>query len=115
MLGLVVPGTGSAAGTLTYSDLAPVFRTGLVHVPPGKGASGGKNCPTGFHVLTGGAWFNELGQLPEMARHQAIEVELPTEAERELQRQLNKRIHSRQPLKLVFNEAAPVESPVTNQ
>lgn len=64
LVGVLVPGTGSATGTLTYSDLAPVFRTALVHVPPGKGATVSKNCPTGSHVLTGGAWFNALGQPP---------------------------------------------------
>ena len=68
-----------------------------------------------WNRITGADLENELGQLPEMARRQAIEVELPTEAERELQRQLNKRVHSRQPLKLAFNQAPPVESPVTNR
>jgi len=58
---------------------------------------------------------NELGQLPEMARRQALEIDLPAEAEKELQRQLSKRIHARQPLKLVFTSAAPVESPVGNK
>src|SRR5437660_726494 len=68
-----------------------------------------------WNRITGADLENELGQLPEIARRQAVEVELPVEAERELQRQLNKRIHARQPLKLVFNEAAPVESPITNR
>src|SRR2546423_4036217 len=68
-----------------------------------------------WNRITGADLENELGQLPEMARRQAIEVELPTEAERELQRQLNKRLHSRQPLKLVFNQTPPVESPLTNR
>src|SRR5207253_6715900 len=58
---------------------------------------------------------NELAQLPEMARRQAMEIELPAEAEKELQRQLTKRIRARQALKLVFTNAARVESPVTNQ
>jgi hypothetical protein len=55
---------------------------------------------------------NELSQLPEMARHQAIEMNLPAEAEQELQRQLSRRIHARQPLRLVFTDSPPAESPV---
>src|SRR5213082_3226537 len=54
---------------------------------------------------------NELAQLPEMARRQAMEINLPAEAEQELQRQLSKRIRVRQPIKLVFTNAARVESP----
>ncbi|HEX4639628.1 MAG TPA: DUF4230 domain-containing protein [Chthoniobacterales bacterium] len=57
---------------------------------------------------------NELSQLPEMARRQATEIELPAEAEQELQRQLNKRVHARQPVKLVFTDTL-AESPVTNR
>jgi hypothetical protein len=44
-----------------------------------------------------------------------MEMDLPAEAEQELQRQLNKRIHARQALKLVFTGAPRIESPVTNQ
>jgi hypothetical protein len=58
---------------------------------------------------------NELTQLPEMARRQAEEVRLPADAEQELQRQLSKRIRSRQPVKLVFTSAPLIESPVVNQ
>ncbi len=53
---------------------------------------------------------NELAQLPEMARKQAVEIGLPADAEQELQRQLNKRIHARQPIHLVFT-TSPTESP----
>ena len=58
---------------------------------------------------------NELAQLPQMARRQAEEVNLPAEAEQELQRQLSKRIRARQPVKLVFTDAPQAESPVVNQ
>jgi hypothetical protein len=50
-----------------------------------------------------------------MARHQAEEVSLPSDAEVELQRQLSKRIRARQPVKLVFTNPPQIESPVVNQ
>jgi Protein of unknown function (DUF4230) len=68
-----------------------------------------------WNRITGADLQNELAQLPEMARRQAMEMDLPAEAEQELQRQLNKRIHARQALKLVFTGAPRIESPVTNQ
>jgi len=68
-----------------------------------------------WNKITGADLENELAQLPEMARRQAMEVNLPAEAEQELQRQLSKRIHVRQALKLVFTNAPRIESPVTNQ
>jgi hypothetical protein len=45
---------------------------------------------------------NELSILPQLAREKAVESNLPAEAERTLQRQLNERIHARQPVHLVF-------------
>jgi Protein of unknown function (DUF4230) len=45
---------------------------------------------------------NELSILPQLAREKAVESNLPAEAEQTLQRQLNERIHARQPLHLVF-------------
>ena len=68
-----------------------------------------------WNKITGADLENELAQLPEMARRQAMEVNLPAEAEQELQRQLSKRIHARQALKLVFTSAPRIESPITNQ
>lgn len=67
-----------------------------------------------WNRITGADLENELGQLPEMARKQAQEIDLPTEAEQDLQRQLNKRIHSKQPIRLVFANPIPAESPVAN-
>jgi Protein of unknown function (DUF4230) len=68
-----------------------------------------------WNRITGADLQNELAQLPEMARRQATEIDLPAEAEKELQRQLTKRIHARQALKLVFTNTPRIESPVTNQ
>ena len=68
-----------------------------------------------WNKITGADLENELAQLSEMARRQAMEINLPAEAEQELQRQLSKRIHARQTLKLVFTNAPRIESPVTNQ
>jgi hypothetical protein len=45
---------------------------------------------------------NQLSILPQLAREKAVESNLPAEAERTLQRQLNERIHARQPVHLVF-------------
>ena len=67
-----------------------------------------------WNKITGADLQNELAQLPEMARKQALEIGLPVEAETELQRQLSKRIRASQPLKLVFTNSVPVESPVVN-
>jgi Protein of unknown function (DUF4230) len=68
-----------------------------------------------WNRISGADLQNELAQLPEMARRQAEEVSLPAEAELELQRQISKRIHARQPVKLVFANAPQIESPVANQ
>jgi hypothetical protein len=68
-----------------------------------------------WNRITGADLENELAQLPETAKKQALEIGLPAEAEQELQQQLDKRIHSRQPLKLFFTDLVPAESPVTNR
>ena len=52
---------------------------------------------------------NELSILPQLAREKAAEANLPEEAERSLQQQLEARIHTRQPLRLVFTSAAKKE------
>jgi len=64
-----------------------------------------------WNHISGADLQNELAQLPEMARKQAVEIDLPAEAEQELQQQLNKRIHARQPIRLVFTSATPAEPP----
>ena len=63
-----------------------------------------------WNHISGADLQNELSQLPEMARKQAVEIGLPAEAEQELQRQLNKRIHARQPIRLLFANPQPTES-----
>src|SRR6267154_702757 len=45
---------------------------------------------------------SELSVLPELAWKKAAESELPAEAEQTLQKQLEQRIHTAQPLRLVF-------------
>jgi len=67
-----------------------------------------------WNRVSGADVENELAQLPEMARRQAVELNLPEEAEQELQRQLNKRIRARQSLRLVFTNPPPAEPPSVN-
>jgi hypothetical protein len=66
-----------------------------------------------WNHISGADLENELAQLPEMARKEAIAIGLPAEAEQELQSQLNKRIHARQPIHLVFTSPLPAESPAS--
>ena len=47
---------------------------------------------------------SELSILPQLAREKAAESGLPAEAEHALQRQLDERIHTRQPLRLIFKD-----------
>jgi hypothetical protein len=47
---------------------------------------------------------NELSILPQLAREKAAEANLPAEAERSLQQQIEARIHTPQPLRLVFTK-----------
>jgi hypothetical protein len=67
-----------------------------------------------WNHISGADLENELGQLPDMARRQANEIGLPAEAEQELQRQIAKRIRARQPIRLVFTNLHPTESPMTS-
>ena len=47
---------------------------------------------------------SQLSVLPELARKKAAESKLPAEAEETLQKQLEQRIHTAQPLRLVFKD-----------
>jgi hypothetical protein len=47
---------------------------------------------------------SELSVLPELASKKVAESELPAEAEETLQQQLVRRIHTAQPLRLVFKD-----------
>ena len=51
---------------------------------------------------------SELSILPQLAREKAQAANLPTEAERALQQQLESRVHTSQPLRLVFTSASPL-------
>ena len=64
-----------------------------------------------WNHISGDDLQNELSQLPEMARKEAAEIGLAADAEQELQRELDKRIHARQPVRLVFTNPQPAESP----
>ncbi|HEY4270995.1 MAG TPA: DUF4230 domain-containing protein [Candidatus Udaeobacter sp.] len=52
---------------------------------------------------------SELSVLPELARKKAAESDLPAQAEQMLQRQLEERIHTPQPLHLVFRDAPEIK------
>jgi hypothetical protein len=49
---------------------------------------------------------NELSILPQLAREKAVAGNLPADAERSLQQQLEERIHTPQPVRLLFSSSA---------
>jgi Protein of unknown function (DUF4230) len=55
-----------------------------------------------WNRISGNDLQNELSILPQLARRKAEETDLPAEAERSLQQQLNQRIHTAQPLHVIF-------------
>jgi Protein of unknown function (DUF4230) len=55
-----------------------------------------------WNRISGQDLQNELSMLPQLAWKKAAESGLPVEAERTLQRQLEERVHTQQPLHLVF-------------
>ena len=55
-----------------------------------------------WNRISGDDVQNELSILPQLAREKAAESDLPVEAERALQKQLDERIHAEQPLRLIF-------------
>ena len=55
-----------------------------------------------WNRISGDDVQNELSILPRLAREKAAETGLPVEAERALQKQLDERIHTPQPLRLIF-------------
>ena len=57
-----------------------------------------------WNRISGQDLQNELSMLPQLAWKKAAESGLPAEAERTLQRQLEERVHTQQPLHLVFKE-----------
>ena len=58
-----------------------------------------------WNRISGDDVKNELSILPQLARQKAEESGLPAEAEHALQQQLDQRIHSRQPLRLIYTSA----------
>jgi len=52
---------------------------------------------------------SELSILPQLAREKAAESDLPAEAERALQQQIEQRVHAPQPLHLIFKGGAANE------
>ena len=59
-----------------------------------------------WNRISGQDGQSELSVLPELARKKAVESGLPAQAEQTLQRQLEERIHTPQPLHLVFRDAS---------
>jgi hypothetical protein len=57
-----------------------------------------------WNHISGQDLQNELSMLPQLAWKKAAESGLPAEAERTLQRQLEERVHTKQPLHLIFKE-----------
>src|SRR5882724_12611646 len=57
-----------------------------------------------WNRISGQDLQSELSVLPELAWKKAAESELPAEAEETLQQQLEQRIHTAQPLRLVFKD-----------
>src|SRR5438067_8369307 len=58
-----------------------------------------------WNRISGEDLQDELSMLPQLARKRAAEAGMPAEAESTLQRQLEQRIHSPQPLHLIFRNA----------
>ena len=55
-----------------------------------------------WNRISGEDMQSELSILPQLAREKAAESDLPAEAERTLQRQIEERVHAPQPLRLIF-------------
>src|SRR6266498_4755594 len=55
-----------------------------------------------WNRISGQDMQSELSILPQLAREKAAESDLPADAERALQRQIEERVHAPQPLHLIF-------------
>lgn len=62
-----------------------------------------------WNRISAGDVQNELSILPQLARQKAMEANLPAEAERTLQQQLQARLHLSQPMRLIFATSAKRE------
>jgi hypothetical protein len=58
-----------------------------------------------WNRISGDDMQSELSILPQLAREKATESDLPAEAERALQQQIEQRVHAPQPLHLIFKVA----------
>ena len=63
-----------------------------------------------WNRISGQDMQSELSILPELAREKAAEGDLPAEAERALQQQIEQRLHVPQPLHLIFKGGAANET-----
>jgi Protein of unknown function (DUF4230) len=63
-----------------------------------------------WNRISGQDLQGELSMLPQLASEKAAESGLPAEAERTLQRQLEERVHTPQPLHLIFKGAIANEA-----
>ena len=62
-----------------------------------------------WNRISGDDVQNELSILPQLAREKAAETGLSVEAERALQKQLDERVHTPQPLRLIFTNTAKID------
>jgi hypothetical protein len=63
-----------------------------------------------WNRISGQDMQGELSILPQLARERAAESDLPAEAERTLQQQIEQRVHPPQPLHLIFKGGAANEA-----
>jgi hypothetical protein len=63
-----------------------------------------------WNRISGQDMQSELSILPELARGKAAESDLPAEAERTLQQQIEQRVHAPQPLHLIFKRGPANEA-----
>jgi hypothetical protein len=68
-----------------------------------------------WNRISGDDMQSELSILPQLAREKAAESDLPTEAERSLQQQIEQRVHAPQPLHLIFKGGAANEPTPMNK
>jgi hypothetical protein len=63
-----------------------------------------------WNRISGQDMQSELSVLNQLAREKATASNLPSEAERQLQQQIQERVHTPQPLHLIFTDAAANEA-----
>jgi len=63
-----------------------------------------------WNRISGQDMQSELSILPELAREKAAQGNLPAEAERALQQQIQERVHPPQPLHLIFKDGPANEA-----